>query len=275
VSSQLQDELRETKEMLEELQVEYAGERFTDDAKSKWNELNARHDELVEALEEHTLREDRLRELADEPETREPISMPHTRRPSAVTGDAIYDLSSIQRDWTDPTVEGRQLRDRAKRSIEESDFPYRGEYGRSTYRSEEGIQGSVEDLVMSHDTREGTIARRILVTGSPLYRRAWGKHLLGEFLTQHENAVLAQGTERALSLTTTAGGFAVPYTLDPTVIRVSNLAVNPFRGIARVIPVPTDDWKGVTSAGITAAFGTEAAAATDSAPALAQPAIST
>jgi len=273
----LRDEISELESQVNEMKVEFAGKRFDDAARAKWNELNESLDDKQETLEENVIREERVRELSNDDSNVVPIEDKRfqTRRANVPTGEAIYDLSTIQRDWSDPEVEGKELKDRAKRAIEDSDYPYRGQYGHESYRTEEDLQGSAEDLIMQHDTREGLLARRILVTGAPAYKRAWGKQLLGEYLTTHESQVLAMGTERALSLTTTAGGFAVPFTLDPTVIRVSNLAVNPFRAISRVIPVPTDDWKGVASTGITAAFGTEAAAATDSAPAFTQPSVST
>jgi HK97 family phage major capsid protein len=96
-------------------------------------------------------------------------------------------------------------------------------------------------------------------------------------LTREEQSAVAQvkAAERALSLTTTAGGFAVPFVLDPTIIPTSNLAVNPFRAISRVEQITVDEWRGVSSAGVTAAYAAEATATSDNAPTLAQPTVST
>jgi HK97 family phage major capsid protein len=93
----------------------------------------------------------------------------------------------------------------------------------------------------------------------------------------HERDFLegARGRERAMSLTTTSGGFAVPFVLDPTVIRTSNGAINPYRSNSNVISISVDEWRGVSSAGITATFQAEAAAVTDASPTLAQPVVST
>lgn len=109
----------------------------------------------------------------------------------------------------------------------------------------------------------GELAARIIATGGDTYQRAFGKFWAQIPLTSEE--------ERALSLTTTAGGFAVPYVLDPTIIPISNGSVNPLRQIARVERVTSNEWRGVTSAGVTAHYRAEAAETTDDSPTLGQP----
>jgi HK97 family phage major capsid protein len=144
----------------------------------------------------------------------------------------------------------------------------------------EGARRAVEGMVFPHEradtaaTQEhigklldkdtdGSLAQRILHTSSPTYKRAFAKQVAGVGLTPDE--------ERALSLTTTAGGFAVPITLDPTVIPTSNGVVNPIRRVARTETVTGNTWKGVSSAGVTAAYSGEVTEVTDGAPTLAQP----
>jgi HK97 family phage major capsid protein len=78
---------------------------------------------------------------------------------------------------------------------------------------------------------------------------------------------------RAASLTGNAGGFAVPFTLDPTIILTNTGAVNAIRQLARTVQITTDQWNGVSSAGVTASFDAEAAEVSDDAPTLAQPSI--
>ena len=58
--------------------------------------------------------------------------------------------------------------------------------------------------------------------------------------------------------TDAAGGFAVPFTLDPSIMLTSNGALNPIRQVARVFTIATDKWKGVSSAGVTASYDAEA-----------------
>jgi HK97 family phage major capsid protein len=72
---------------------------------------------------------------------------------------------------------------------------------------------------------------------------------------------------RALQLgSDAAGGFAVPFQLDPTVILTSNGAINPLRQVSRIEQITGKEWDGVTSAGVTVtrvSEGTEAAGTAD------------
>jgi HK97 family phage major capsid protein len=65
----------------------------------------------------------------------------------------------------------------------------------------------------------------------------------------------------------------VPYQLDPTIIPISNSSVNPYRAISRVEQTTVNQWRGATSAGITAAYAAEGTEASDNTPTLAQPTI--
>jgi HK97 family phage major capsid protein len=71
------------------------------------------------------------------------------------------------------------------------------------------------------------------------------------------------------------GGFAVPFELDPTLVPTSNSTVNPYRNICRVVQITGNEWRGVTTAGITANYGYQAEVAPAleaTGPVLAQPA---
>lgn len=174
-------------------------------------------------------------------------------------GNDIYDLASYRSQAASPEDEARALRDGAMRAIEGAQFPH--------YEARrEDVQSHVARLVDRHAQDEDDsayLSRRILATGSPTYRRAFAKALVGRPLTDSES--------RALSLSGSAGGYAVPFQLDPTIIPTSNGAVNPLRQISRVETVTVGEWKGVTSAGITAAYAAEGTEASDDAPTLAQP----
>jgi HK97 family phage major capsid protein len=81
-------------------------------------------------------------------------------------------------------------------------------------------------------------------------------------------------SERAMAEGTgSTGGFGVPYQLDPTIQLTSDGSINPIRELATVTPITAKTWKGVNSAGVTAAFGDEASEAADASPTLAQPSI--
>jgi len=132
-------------------------------------------------------------------------------------------------------------------------------------------------LVEKQLRRSGDIARRILVTENENYRNAWMKLVTQPhpFLDDDERkAVQAWEEYRAMAdFTSASGGFGIPVFIDPSIILTAQGSGNPFLQIARQVTVNTNRWKGVSSAGVTWAFQTEAAAATDNSPSLAQPSV--
>lgn len=127
--------------------------------------------------------------------------------------------------------------------------------------------------------RRGRIAQHILLTGSPDYARAFESLLAnsgnpalldGDELEAYK---LAESHRRAMSLTDAAGGFLVPFTLDPTIILTNAGSANPFRQIATVRTITTDTWNGVSSAGVTAGWLAESDEAADNSPSFGQPTI--
>ena len=141
----------------------------------------------------------------------------------------------------------------------------------------------LDDVLRRRDPN-GVGARYLAAVGDPNYNSAFGKMLMDP-MTGHlrfsaaeveaVRRVSAVESERALSLTGSAGGFAVPFELDPSILLTSAGAINPIREIARTETIAVDEWRGVSSAGVTAAFAAEATETTDNAPTLAQPTIST
>jgi HK97 family phage major capsid protein len=130
----------------------------------------------------------------------------------------------------------------------------------------------------------GDLTRRYLTAvGDPSYRTAFGKLLVNPTsghlkMTPDEHAALqrvnAVEAQRAMSIgVDAAGGFALPFTLDPSIRLSSNGALNPIRSLARVETITTNEWRGVTSEGVTATYVGEAAVATDGSPTLAQPVV--
>lgn len=84
------------------------------------------------------------------------------------------------------------------------------------------------------------------------------------------------GEKRASMSTTGAnGGFLIPFHLDPSVILTSNGSVNPFRQIASVETITSNTWHGVSSAGVSAEWTSEASEWTDASPTFSQPTIPT
>lgn len=79
--------------------------------------------------------------------------------------------------------------------------------------------------------------------------------------------------QRAMGSAGSAGGYMVPFELDPAITLSSAGSVNPIRQVARVEQIVTGTWHGVSSAGVTASWDGEAAEVSDDAPTLAQPTV--
>jgi HK97 family phage major capsid protein len=105
------------------------------------------------------------------------------------------------------------------------------------------------------------ISEQILVTGSPEYLAAFESYLQdpGGF-----------STRAALSLTPANGGYLVPFTLDPTIILTNAGSANPYRRFANIKTTTTNDWNGVTSAGVSAEWTAEGIEAADATPTVGQ-----
>jgi len=262
----LRSECADLETSVRELEAEHKGERFPEKEMERWNNMNKQIEEYKTRIELEARRE-RIEDLATDVQRSEQIDVPQMRRPSAVTGDRVFDLDAVRFDFRDPGVAGSEFKERAKHVVERASFPHPG-------AERETTQEHLTDLAARIDGESAELSRHMLVTGSPLYKRAFLKALTpNAYLSSEEGRAI--DIARAASLTGTSGGFAVPFELDPSIIPTSNLAINPYRAISRVIPITVDEWRGVSSAGVTAAYAAEATAATDAAPTLAQPTIST
>lgn len=254
---ELRSRLTEIGERLKEIDAEFAGKRFTTEAKDEWNSLNAERDDTEGLIAELETRSAQI-ERAAKSGGREQGAHFHTARAGAVRGEDIYDLSGYRSRSNSPEQEAQLLRDGAMRSVEQAQFAHEN-------ANHEDAQSHVSKLLARHgDSDGGALARRILATGSPLYKRAFGKAVLGAPLNDAET--------RALSLSGASGGYAVPYTLDPTVIPTSNGAVNPLRQISRVETISgSNTWQGVSAGAISASRDAEGSEVSDDTPTIAQP----
>lgn len=132
----------------------------------------------------------------------------------------------------------------------------------------------VEQLLRKGSTRNfdaSELGRRLLVSEDPAYRSAFQK-----VVTQQHPVLDAdegRALQRAASLTDTSGGFGVPVFIDPSIVLTAQGSANPVLEIARVETITNDEWRGVTSAGVSWSFDAEAAEVSDDAPTLAQPTV--
>ena len=250
-----------------EIEREHQDKQFPDDVAERWNRANRTIEDYKKRIElaQRGERMEELNRMAKNEASTERIGDGVQIRDSRWREDP-FDLTTVERSL-DPAKEARQYRDRAKIVIER-ELSFR----RSNVGSDDAKE-HLDNLIEDVDPIDGGLSRHMVVNGSPLYKEALGKYLSGGMLNSEQGRALE--LSRALSLSTTAGGYAVPTELDPTIIPTSNYTVNPFRAISRVIPVAVDNWNGVSSGAVTAAYQAEATPTTDSSPTLAQVAIST
>ncbi|MFJ4735281.1 phage major capsid protein [Streptomyces sp. NPDC088770] len=258
----------EIRARLQEIEGEYSGATMPEEIQTEWDGLLEENTAHARAIDESERRSAQLRAVLDNPTATERVAPAAVgfgggRGPAVITTRDIYDL-------TEARSQARSLedlpgiyRDRAMRAIELAQFP--------GMESREDAQTRAAYLVETIDDEHGTLARRMLQTGSPVYNRAFGKMITA--LSQ--NGLTAEES-RALQLGVDAnGGFAVPFQLDPTVILTSDGTINPLREVARIEQIVGKEWDGVTSAGVTVTRGAENDEAPDSSPTLAQPKVVT
>ncbi len=159
-----------------------------------------------------------------------------------------------------PKVVSQELRSRALDAIEQAPEYVSDDHRESATKLIDSPGGNAEDSDWGR-----TFATYMLTHGSPEYTRSYFEYLKGG-LNNVENRA-------ALSTTGANGGFMIPFFLDPTIILTNAGTVNPMRGLAKVVTIPTNVWHGVSSDGVTAEWTSEASEMTDASPAFLQPTI--
>ena len=207
--------------------------------------LEAELDELEPRISELARARDRV------------IPVPQVKR-TVEAPDANTDIMSLSRG---------DARSMAMKAVEGADLtPAQQErFERQLNRRDSDVNGHV-------------IAVRTLATENDSYRSAWQKLMTSStpILTSDEAAAVHRfEAVRAASIgTDDAGGFGVPVVIDPTIVSTKN-AYDPLYEIANVKQITNDEWKGVSSAGVSWSFDSEAAAVSDDTPTLAQPVVTT
>jgi HK97 family phage major capsid protein len=140
------------------------------------------------------------------------------------------------------------------------------------------IRSAATDLLEGHDDENGRLAQLALALSEPTYLRAFARKArdpLGAELDDDERRAVSrvQQFSRAMSLTDSAGGYLVPFQLDPAVIITANGSVNQIRQAARTVVATGDVWNGVSAGAVSWSYDAEAVEVSDDAPAFAQPSI--
>ncbi len=224
----------------------------TDGELARMDEVATEAEELrtkIEAAEARLVKaEERQKKVA---ELRKLVNKPgHIEGPTLVTSNRSdpYDLSEIRTLGVPQETIAREFAARAAQAIEDSP---------------EWMTDEQREQAMRHVDKDGTgnIAHHYLRTGNEDYRDAWFGYM-------------KNGEQRAALTTTGAnGGFFIPFQLDPTVILTNTGTANPFRQISKVTTIAQNVWHGISSAGVTAEWTSEAQEVTDASPTFLQPTI--
>jgi len=170
-----------------------------------------------------------------------------------------WDLSEVRTFGQSKAQVAHELRARSLSAIEKM-------AGADDFVRQAGTQ-----IVERWDDGDSRIAKLVLATSSPEYMRAWSKCAggKGHMLSQDEQRAL----ERAMSLTDSAGGYLVPFQLDPTVIITANGSRNQIREAARTVVATGDVWNGVSSGAVSWSWDAEGAEVSDDSTTFAQPTV--
>ncbi|MFD5294779.1 phage major capsid protein [Streptomyces mutabilis] len=170
-----------------------------------------------------------------------------------------WDLSEVRTFGRSKGEVGQELRARALSAVEKM------------AGANDAVRAAGTAILERWDDADSRIAKLCLATSSPEYLRAWAKVASGRghmIAPEEQNAL-----ERAMSLTDTAGGYLVPFQLDPTVIITANGSRNQIREAARTVVATGDVWNGVSSGAVAWSWDAEASEVSDDAPSFAQPSI--
>ncbi|WIF20502.1 major capsid and protease fusion protein [Rhodococcus phage Jflix2] len=256
--------LEELRARLAEIDVRQGdlGEEFRDaempeDTQKEWDGLDAERAKVTASITKIEARIARLGELAEAGSTERGTDT----GPAFHRQRDLHDVEAVRKESRSEEDFVERLHDNARKISEKLNF--------SPQVERSAAQERIERLLTNVDTK-GELARRIMVTGTATYERAFGKAAL----SQSAQGLTAEEA-RALSLGSNAdGGYAVPVQLDPTVIHTSELHINPLRGLARQVQITGKEWQGVTQAsGITVSRGLEASPTDPSSPTFDQPSI--
>ncbi|MFF4847998.1 phage major capsid protein [Streptomyces sp. NPDC001194] len=170
-----------------------------------------------------------------------------------------WDLSEVRTFSRSKEAVAHELRARALSAIEKM------------AGANDRVRAAGTSIIEEFDDSDSRIAKLCLATSGPEYLRAWSKVARGRghLISPEEQGAL----ERAMSLTDSAGGYLVPFQLDPTVIITANGSRNQIREVARQVVATGDVWNGVSSGAVSWSWDAEGAEVSDDTTTFAQPSV--
>lgn len=276
LSEQLQSIIEQAEQIVATAQE--AGRELTDDERARHTELCTRAEQLGEDLTRaRTVA--RIRAIAND-------GAPGRIERGAPNADDPYDADPLG----DPRDGVTRTRHRQPWSGEISEWGRTADQVTAEYRSRalsaieqmpgatDTIRAAATTMIETWDDDRGRLSRLALALSEPSYFRAFSKSARNPHAVELEpderHAVQrVRELARALSLTDSAGGYLVPFQLDPTVIITSAGSRNQIRDAARTVVATGDVWHGVSAGAVTWSWAAEGAEATDNAPTFAQPSV--
>lgn len=253
---------------MKEIDAEYAGKPLPEDVASEFADLQDIRKETVARTTELRERRQYLDGLGQDDRHGEPAFRPPTTKPQHArrVPEDVFALEQYRNLSTSEPELLQAYRDGAMFAVEQATYPHPESKAAVEQEHIAKLLDTVDKPSAHNPNRE--LARRILVTGSPTYERAFTKYIQGRPLSPDEQRAVAPLTVQ----TDATGGFAVPFYFDPTLLHVGAWTnMNPYRaaGTVKTI-VGTDTFHGATAAAATATRAAEAAAVTEGGMAIGQ-----
>jgi HK97 family phage major capsid protein len=236
--------LDDVRERVQQLDADHPGGRFSEAQREEWNELNAVLDEP-----ENEARRRRILELAQKPANREEGT---SYRPDDEAGGGVSATRS----------DALRANDRAE------------------FLSTE-VREFMERAIRQDDDPHDQLSRFVVATSDRAYLRAFASWMNDPLMgpqtwNDGERAAVrkVRDATRGMTIgTNSAGGFMVPYELDPNIIVAGTGYRDPMRAVARVETTAYNEKRFVTSVGVTTNWYAEEAEVSDNSPVLLQPTI--
>lgn len=259
---------------LQAIQSRFGVQPLDDEARADWASIDDPDTGALPkwqaALEEFDARLARVGDLAKSPRNAEgPRRYDAPQIVRSRIPENVYDLAAYRSATGSESAMVELMRDGARKASDSWVFPHpAATEAKTTAHIHKLLAIPRTDKAIENGFDSGKFAQHLLATGSPEYQEAFSKAIAGMPLTMKDMAVIATVG------TTTTGGYAVPPQLDPTIILTSDGSVNPLRQIATTRQINVGNTlQLITSAGVSAAYGTETAARTPTAPTIGRPAI--
>lgn len=191
---------------------------------------------------------------------RDPLADPHSAESRTRYRDP-WALGEVRTFDRDPHEVAAEFRGRALSAIE------------MMPGASDRVRAAATKIIEEHDDNRGSLARHAVILSSPAYLRAWSKMARNEQHLLSPDEARAVSEVRAMSLTDNAGGYLVPFQLDPAVIITSNGSRNDIRQYARTVVATGDVWHGVSAGAVQWSWDGEATEVSDDSPTFGQPTI--